>query len=307
MDAPLKIAILGAGALGSVLGAELCKRGAEVALLDTNDAHIAAINANGLRVDWDDTSERIRLKASRPEKAESADLIILLTKTLHSGAALASVRPLIDAGACVMTLQNGLGNIERLAGFVDRTRLLYGCTMTPGDMRGPGHVASHGLAYTPFIMLERGGAGEEVAMRLAKLLPWLTEDAPSQVWQKAAFNCAVNAPAGLGKGTVGDLARHLGLQGAGRIADEVLALAAAEGVRTDRDSVHRQIAFAFEHHVGHKPSLLQDLENGRKTEIEALNGYVSRRSAELLLEAPLNDLLAGLVRMIEARELVYLT
>ncbi len=58
MDAPLKIAILGAGALGSVLGADLCKRGAEVTLLDTNDAHIAAVNAQGLRVDWDDSARR---------------------------------------------------------------------------------------------------------------------------------------------------------------------------------------------------------------------------------------------------------
>lgn len=301
MAAPLRIAVLGAGALGSVLGAELHKRGAEVTLLDTNDAHVAAINAQGLRVDWDEGPEQVELRAARPEAAGSSDLVILLTKTLHSEAALAGVRPVIEAGACVMTLQNGLGNVERLTRYVDRKRILYGCTMTPGDMRGPGHVASHGLAYTPFVMLERGGAGEEVARRLAGLLPWLTEDAPAQVWQKAAFNCAVNAAAGLGRGAVGDLARDLGLRSAGRIADEVLALAAAEGVRTDRDSVHRQIAFAFENHVGHKPSMLQDLEAGRRTEIEALNGYVARRAAELSLETPLNDLLAGLVRMIEAR------
>lgn len=299
MTKPLNIAILGAGALGSVLGAELYKRGAAVQLLDTNDAHIAAIQKDGLRVDWDDHSEHLPIPAYRPEEATPADLIILLTKTLHSTAALASVQPLIAAGACVLTLQNGLGNVERVAQSVPRDQVLFGCTMTPGDLRGPGHVASHGIAYTPFTTLEPTGPAAEVARRLAEYLPWLTDDAPAQVWQKAAFNCAVNATALLGRATVGLLGQELGKDMAMRIAAEVLALATREGISTDAEAVGRQFDLAFREHVNHKPSMLQDAERGVRTEIEALNGYVARRAAELGTEAPLNDLLARLVRMTE--------
>ncbi|WP_430511518.1 ketopantoate reductase family protein [Pannonibacter phragmitetus] len=142
-------AILGAGALGSVIGAELFNNGADIVLLDTNEAHLKAIQSEGLRVDWDDRTDHLPIRAMRPENAPELELVILLTKTMHSQAALSSIAPRIAAGACVLTLQNGLGNVERICGLVPETQILYGCTMTPGDLRGPGHVVSHGIAYTP--------------------------------------------------------------------------------------------------------------------------------------------------------------
>lgn len=295
----MKIAILGAGALGSVIGAELHTAGHEVVLLDLNEAHLTAINADGLRVDWDDRTEHLPIPAMKPDQAPQVDLVILLTKTMHTDAALAGIAPLIEGGACVLTLQNGLGNVERVQARVPDGQVLFGCTMTPGDLRGPGHVASHGLAYTPFDALDASGPAARLAAELdGDQLTW-TDAAAAQVWQKAAFNCAMNATAVLGAGTVGAIAEHLGAELAQDIAAEVLAVGAAEGVTGDIGAVRKQIDFALKQHTGHKPSMLQDVEAGRRTEIESLNGYVEQIGTKRGTDVPMNRLLAALVRMRE--------
>jgi 2-dehydropantoate 2-reductase len=295
----MKIAILGAGALGAVLGAEFHKAGLDVILLDKNPAHLSAIQTNGLRVDWETGTEHLMIPAMEPEAAPQVDLVILLTKTLHSVAALQSIKPMILAGTCVLTLQNGLGNVEKLLEVVPPDQVLFGCTMTPGDLRGPGHVASHGMGYTPFEALETGGPAAALAARLEASGMTRTDTAAAQIWQKAAFNCAMNATAALGAGTVGDLATFLGQDMARKIANEVLLLGKSEGVATDAVSVANQISFALGAHGAHKPSMLQDIEAGRRTEVASLNGYVAARGAELDIDVPLNTLLASLVRMKE--------
>ncbi|NIZ12279.1 ketopantoate reductase family protein [Phaeobacter sp. HF9A] len=297
----MKIAILGAGALGSVIGAELHTAGHDVVLLDLNEAHLSAIRAEGLRVDWDDRTDYLKIPAMRPDQAPQVDLVILLTKTMHTDAALQGIAPLIDAGACVMTLQNGLGNVERLRARVPDGQVLFGCTMTPGDLRGPGHVASHGMAYTPFDALDANGAAAELAAELDGVQLTWTEAAAAQVWKKAAFNCARTATAVLGAGTVGAIAEYVGAGLARDIAAEVLAVGAAEGVTGDIAAVEQQIDFALREHTGHKPSMLQDVEAGRRTEIEALNGYVERIGETRGIAVPMNRLLAALVRMREAQ------
>jgi 2-dehydropantoate 2-reductase len=295
----MKIAILGAGALGSVIGAELHTAGHEAVLLDLNEAHLTAINADGLRVDWDDRTEHLPIPAVKPDQAPQVDLVILLTKTMHTDAALAGIAPLIEGGACVLTLQNGLGNVERVQARVPDGQVLFGCTMTPGDLRGPGHVASHGLAYTPFDALDASGPAARLAAELdGDQLTW-TDAAAAQVWQKAAFNCAMNATAVLGAGTVGAIAEHVGAELAQDIAAEVLAVGAAEGVTGDIGAVRKQIDFALKQHTGHKPSMLQDVEAGRRTEIESLNGYVEQIGTKRGIDVPMNRLLAALVRMRE--------
>lgn len=297
----MKIAILGAGALGSVIGAELNAAGQEVVLLDRNADHLEAINRHGLRVDWDDRTDHLAIPATLPEDAPQVDLVILLTKTMHSDAALQSVQPLIKGGACVLTLQNGLGNVERVRARVPDGQVLFGCTMTPGDLRGPGHVASHGMAYTPFDALTDDGPAARLAAQLdGAQLTW-TKAAAAQVWQKAAFNCAMNATAVLGGGTVGAIADHIGPELALDIAAEVLAVGRAEGVEADLDAVKTQIGFALREHTGHQPSMLQDIEAGRRTEIDSLNGYVTKTAERHGIDVPMNRLLAALVRMRESQ------
>ncbi len=301
MNQPLKTAILGAGALGSVVGALLVRAGRKVELWDTNADHLYCIQRNGLRLDSPLGSEVLRIAALHPQEATvTPDLIILLTKTLHTEQALAIVRRHIDAGAHVLTLQNGLGNAERVATQVPIDRVHYGCTMMPGSFIAPGHVATPGIGEAAFkSMTENGRAfAERIALKSESIVLDLSDAADVVVWQKAAFNCAINAILALSGGTVGSLAISKGGRDlAYAVSGEVVALANAKGIPVEREIVGEQIEMALAHHRAHKPSMLQDIEAGRQTEIESLCGEVSRQARTMGIATPMNDTLAVLVRL----------
>lgn len=296
----MRIAILGAGALGSVMGGLLSAAGKDVELWDLNKAHLNAINKNGLRIDGPNGTQTVRVPALLPEEAKvTPELIILLTKTIHSGMALSSVRHHVDAGAHVLTLQNGIGNAERIAEFVPEDKVFYGCTMMPGRFIAPGHVASQGDGFAVFKALHSSGRAfaETLAFESDLLNLQLTEETDQIIWQKAAFNCAMNAVCGLSGARVGELSGADVLPMLKNVSAEVVNVAQAIGINADHASVVSQIEFAIAHHTEHKPSMLQDIEAGRTTEIESLCGEVSRLARKNGVAAPLNDALAVLVRL----------
>lgn len=297
----MKIAILGAGALGSVIGGLTAEQGIDVCLLDVNQAHIDAVNQSGLQLDTPDGSRRVAIAAMRPEQCPpDVELIILLTKIFHTDAALASVQPVIDAGALVLTIQNGLGNAERVARTVPEKQVLLGATMIPGGLVGPGHVSSQGQSWTVFkpLLDSEIAQAERVAQALAPVGFKYSTEAELQIWQKAAFNCAMNATCGLISGPVGAIAADpKGVAWVRAIADEVIDVALARGIAVQRDAVYQHLDVALAEHQKHKPSMLQDLEAGRQTEIEALCGEVVRQAAAVKVAAPLNTALATLIGM----------
>lgn len=297
----MKIAILGAGALGSVIGGLMAEQGIDVCLLDVNQAHIDAINTSGLQLDSPEGSRRIAIRAMRPEQCPGdVELIILLTKIFHTDAALAAVQPVIDAGARVLTIQNGLGNAERVARRVSEAQILMGSTMIPGGYLGPGHVSSAAQSWTVFkpMLDSQDAEAKAIAKVLAPVGFKYSADAEAQIWQKAAFNCAMNATCGLIGARVAAISADPQGKGLVRaIADEVIAVAQAKGLAVERNAVYQQLDVALAEHTAHKPSMLQDLEAGRETEIEALCGEVARQAAALKVHAPLNTALATLVGM----------
>lgn len=304
----MKIAILGAGALGAVLGGLMAENGIDVCLLYVNQAHIDAINKSGLRLDTSDGSRMIKIAAMRPEQCPGdAELIILLTKIFHTDLALAAVQPIIDRGALVLTIQNGLGNAERVAQRVPEAQILVGSTMIPGEYVGPGHVASHAQSWTMFKPLEdvQINKAREIERLLSPVGFQYSAEADLQIWQKAAFNCAMNATCGLICREVAAIADDPEGRGMVRaIADEVVAVARARGIAAERDAVFKHIDVALAEHKKHKPSMLQDLEAGRETEIEALCAEVARQAANVNVAVPLNAMLANLIRMKSCRHTV---
>ena len=132
----MNIVILGAGAMGSLFGGLLAEGGQAVTLLDINDAHINAIRAHGLRLETDTGDRHISaLVACRPEQATAQpDLLVVFTKTLHTASALEGITGLIGSKTLVLTLQNGLGNVETVSRFVPIERILIGMTTWPADV-----------------------------------------------------------------------------------------------------------------------------------------------------------------------------
>ena len=297
----MKIAILGAGALGSVIGARLAEAGCPVELLTTNAAHREAIRAQGLTFETPEGTRRVRIPANPPDAAQAQpDLILLLTKTKDIEAALTATRPLIDAGAAVLTLQNGLGNAARVAGVVPPDRVLYGSTMTNGRMVAPGHVATQGQGTASFTALtDKGRAlAEQAALDVPGFRMDFAGDADQVLWRKAAFNCALNAICGLTMARIGVLAASPSTRAlAYDVAAEVVTLANAEGVAITLDEVRAMMDRALDSHGSHKSSMMQDMEAKRPTEIESLCGEVTRLAARHNLPVPLNSALAALVRL----------
>ncbi|AXK52388.1 ketopantoate reductase family protein [Pseudomonas protegens] len=304
----MNITILGAGAMGSLFGCLLAESGQQVTLLDINDAHLAAIQRDGLLLATDHGERRIRgLNACRPEKASGhPDLLLVFTKTLHTDSALRSVARHITRHTRVLTLQNGLGNAEAVSRHVAPRQVLIGMTNWPADLLGPGQVHSHGQGMVRVLALDEGErqASAEVAAVLdaAGLSCAVDPEVWTSIWEKVAFNAALNSLCAATGCTVGQLdAAPEGVALARAIVMEVVAVAGAQGIVLDAQRCLDSVAFAMANHRSHKPSMLQDVLAGRPTEIGAINGQVVARAREAGVAVPHTETLLGLLRLIEQR------
>ncbi|AOJ63630.1 2-dehydropantoate 2-reductase [Burkholderia ubonensis] len=308
----MRIAILGAGAMGSLFGGLLAEAGEDVTLIDVNDAHLDAIRRDGLRIENDRGERRITtLRAVRPDAAQPArgepfDLLIVFTKSLHTRAALDGVRALLTAHTAVLTLQNGLGNVETLRAFVPPERILVGVTTWPADVAGPGHVRSHGAGAIR--MMTADGAPRPIASAAAAALTRaglaceLDADVWAAIWEKVAFNAALNTLCAVTGCTVDQLgACDDGPRIALAIVAETAAVARAKGIAVDPERIADKVRDAIDAHRGHRPSMLQDVLAGRRTEIDAINGAVVAAAREAGVAVPHTETLLGLVRLIDAR------
>ncbi len=300
----MKIAVLGAGAMGSVYGARLMDGGAEVTLLDVDPAHISAVRDHGLQVALDDKTLQLDIPIMRPEAFTGpVDLIILFTKIFHTDAALASVQSLLG-DVPVLSLQNGIGNVERLAAHMPMERIIIGSTMTPADLIASGKVASHGMAATQFYAAD--GRHRPILDDIASALiaggidARLDPEIHAAIWEKATFNCALNGLCALSDATPGSIGQSTeGCALADQIAQEAIAVANAAGVAASLDKVRGLMQHAYAHHLFHQPSMLQDRNAGRRTEVDALNGAVADMGARLGVPVPANTAIRQLVHLIE--------
>jgi 2-dehydropantoate 2-reductase len=304
----MQIAILGAGAMGSFFGGLLAEAGHAVTLFDVDDAHLAAIRQDGLRISTDVGERVIRnLIALRPEAAaQAADLLIVFTKTLQTTAALEAARAALGPHTAVLSLQNGLGNAERLAQFAAPERVMTGVTTWPADKSRPGHVSSHGSGMIRLMSADGSSppalAQTVDALNAAGLACTADPDVWAAIWEKVAFNAALNSLCAVTQCTVGELTNTTdGETLALKIVSEVMAVARALGIATDESHVVVNVRHALAHHRAHRPSMLQDVLAGRRTEIEAINGAVVEAARTAGVAVPYTESLLHLVRLVDAR------
>lgn len=302
-----RIAILGSGAMGSLFGGCLFEGGSDVTLIDLNASHVEAIRKEGLVLNTDSGKRSIRVPAFFPhEVATTFDLVIVFTKTMHTTSALSAVRSCIGPETVLLSLQNGLDNKFVLTAFARPQNVLIGITTYPADLVAPGHVESHGAG------IARLAATAEPAAPILKLLPDLfargglnaTVDpqVETAIWEKVAFNAALNTLCALTRSTVGQIGADADTRSlAFAIAAEVCNTAIACGFAVNRSHVEQTLASAMHHHTHHKPSMLQDVLAGRPTEIEAICGAVVRHAKERSLSTPIAETVLTLIRHIDLK------
>ena len=301
----MRIAVLGAGAMGSLLGGYLSRAGHDVWLVGRRPEHLAAIREEGLHIA---TSEGVLL--ARPSVAASAEevgpseLVVLATKAYHTAEAAWTARPLLAERTPVLTLQNGLGNVAILQQTLGPERILAGITAHGARFVAPGRIQHAGKGET-FIGEPAGPVTprlEEVArvFREAGFKVALTPDVEDMIWSKLVINAGINALGALAGFANGELLAH---SGTSRLLEDTVnegaAVARAAGRRlfySDPVAEARTVAAATaENHS----SMLQDFELGRRTEIEAINGALVRWGEELGVPTPVNRVLTLLAKSVE--------
>lgn len=301
------ILIIGAGAMGCLFAARLAKAGANVTLLDVDVGRVHGIEREGLVLIDDQGTSAVRPRAAlAKDHAGPADLVVLFTKGYHSASAVQSIAHLVPFAPVALTLQNGIGNAEILAETFGADHVLMGTAHVPADLQLPNRVISHGFAHIHLGGFNR--AAQAHAPEVAALLgaggfdAIVAETIEVAVWEKLAFNAALNALAMVARATNGEMNNEPGLRIAYAIVAETVAVAQAKGIGLDGAAIAREVARAVAEHAGHKASMLQDREAGRQTEIEFINGAVVREGVRHGIATPVAATLTDLVRLIEANE-----
>ena len=302
--APVRVAVLGCGAIGSLYAAHLARvPGVEVWAVDPWAEHVAAIEAHGLRV-----SGHADFVAPVHALVDAGGLppcqfAIVATKALHTRdavrAALAAV-----SDAAVVSIQNGVGNEEVVAELVPR--VVRGSIVTAGHVTEPGCVRYDGPGDSWIGPFEPSPARPDEIAVLAELLTegglrtFAVEDARGPQWTKLVFNAATSALAALTGLTVGQVCTHPLLRAeVDRLIAEALAVADAAGIallHSPSDSVEEAIVEAF----GHKPSMLQDVLARRLTEVDVLNGGIAAEGRRAGVATPGHDTMVALVHGLES-------
>jgi len=302
-----RIAVLGAGAMGCLFGGRLCEAGYELILIDVNELQIDAINRNGLQLLLNEDRHHIRVRAGYAHAFSGVvDLLIAFTKTHQLSRALDSVVHLVGPHTWVLTLQNGLDNGDTIARVVSRDRVAIGMTDWPADLRAPGIIASHGQGSIVFWSLS-GEANEalesiERALNRAGLRASTDLNVRSAIWEKAAFNAAMNTISAITGFQVRQMADSGDIREiAHEVAIEAVATARALGIEADEQRIMAALANAYATHRQHEPSMLKDIRAGQSTEIDSINGAIVEHAKRLGVATPVTQTLARLVRAIQAR------
>ncbi|APR36738.1 ketopantoate reductase family protein [Paraburkholderia sp. SOS3] len=294
----MRVAVMGAGAVGCYYGGMLARAGHDVVLIGRAQ-HVDAIRAHGLRLDTQSFDEFVRAEAStETSAAKGAQLVLFCVKSTDTEAAAQQLRAHLAADALVLSLQNGVDNAQRVREHVTQ-QVAAAVVYVAAGMAGPGHVRHNGRGE---LVIEPSPASDAVARALidAGVPTEISDNVRGALWAKLILNCAYNAMSALAQLPYGQLVQREGVSGVMRdVVDECVAVAQADRVVIpgDIDVAVRRIAETM---AGQYSSTAQDLARGRRSEIDHLNGYVVRRGAALGVATPANRVLHTLVKLVES-------
>lgn len=300
----MKIAVIGCGAMGAIYAVKLAAVGNDVVVID-RDATVEQINAHGLRVSGPDSDQVVRIRAATVAPTEPNDLVVLAVKAADVAGAAHQARPMLGAHTPVLTIQNGLGSAEVVAGIVGAERVAVGIASGFGaSRRAPGHVhhnAMRAVRLGAYRSLPPATV-ESIARvwRAAGFDAAAVDDIAAMQWEKLICNAAYSAPCALTGTTVGQVRDDPDLGPISRAAaTEAWQVARASGVAiTVEDPVAHARAFGAAVPDA-KPSALLDHEARRISEIDVINGAVCRYATQAGVSAPVNATLTALIKAIE--------
>ena len=294
----LRIAVMGAGAVGCYFGGVMARAGHEVVLIG-RPQHVDAIRRNGLRMETATFDEQVRVEADTEAAAvRGADLVLFCVKSTDTVEAARQLQPHLGSQTLLLSMQNGVDNAERLRLVVSQpvsAAVVYVAT----GMVGPGHVKHYGRGE---LVIEPAQGAPRAAQAFIDdgVQTEVSDNARGALWSKLLINCAYNALSAVTQQSYGQLVQGEGVWAViDDLVAEGLAVAQAAGVQVAGDvpAAVRKIAQTM---PGQLSSTAQDLKRGKPTEIDHLNGFLVRRGEELGVATPANRVMHALVRLMQA-------
>lgn len=302
------VAVVGAGAVGCYFGGMLARAGVPVVLIG-RQALVDAVQADGLRLEAQTFDERVQVAASISlDAAERAGLVLFCVKTPDTESAARALERHVPPGTVVLSLQNGVDNVARIRAATS-LEAVPAVVYVAAHMAAAGHVKHSGRGDLVIGGLARGAspAAHAEIDRLARIAAMfeaarvpcrISQDIEAELWHKLVMNCASNAISALARVPYGRVNADEGGRDVMRmVVDETLAVARASGVRLPSIDYHHAVHTLLEMFPTAFSSTAQDLMRGKLTEIDALNGYVARRGAELGVPTPVSRTLQALVTL----------
>mgnify|MGYP004446853573 CR=1 FL=1 len=303
----MRIAVIGAGAMGSIYGGHLSLHN-DVYLVDTNQAVVDHLNANGLLLQENGEDVRYSPKAvTSTADLEPVDLIILFVKALFSKAALAGNKNLIGENTYVLTLQNGSGHEDILSEFVNEDHIVIGTTEDNGAILGLGHIRHGGSGRTNLGMLVEDKEGFLPKMKEAfdscGFDVKIHENIQQLIWDKLFTNVSLSAITGVLQVDMGFIAGNAHAWNMTKaLVHEAVEVATAMGLTFNEEEILEKVRKTSEGSPNGCTSIRADLRDGRKTEVDTISGSVVRASRKVGVPAPSHEFIVEMVHAMEDRD-----
>jgi 2-dehydropantoate 2-reductase len=309
----LKIAVLGAGALGCAMGSCLSESGHEVWLINRREDHVETMNTLGLCVQVNGADRYTPVKAALHASHVAAqigtvDLLLVLVKSFHTREAITSSTSIVGPDTVVLSLQNGLGHEDVLAEVVGRDKVMAGKTYAGGVMLGPGRIIRGTEGKETYIGELEGRMTDRVqrvaaAFNAAGLITHISDNIMGTIWEKLLVNVATGALSGITRLAYGDLYQVPEVKACALAAvQEAMDVARACGIGLSvNDPEQPWIKAAAGLPPEFKASMLQSLEKGSVTEVDYVNGSVVRWGQKCGVPTPVNSTLVACLKGIERR------
>ncbi len=302
----MKIVIVGPGAMGCLIAAFLSKSKEELWLLDKNKENAAKINEFGISLEGVSGSWQAKPKATaNVQDIDRADLILICVKSFHTKQAIEQIKPLLQQNTRIMTLQNGIGNIEIIAELAGEDKVIGGITNEGATLIETGKIRHAGRGETLIGTLDGKIPVEMRSIRevfnKVGLQTKFSRDIKGLVWSKLIINAGINALTAITRLPNGKLTEFEGTKRILRDAvTEAARIAKRKRIKLIYDDPLAKVEAVCEGTSSNISSMLQDVLRNKRTEIDFINGVIVRLGQELGIAVPTNKLLVDLVKTIES-------
>ena len=304
----MKVAVVGAGAMGSLFFYLFSQAGYSPWVLDKCQERVDTLKKDGLRVEGVTGTHHCVLDkiTTDPEEIGTVELLIIFVKAYDTEVALQGAASLISDDTLVLTLQNGLGNLEKIVSIAGPNRAIGGTTAHGATQLSHNHIRHAGIGETTIGAL-KGGEVKGIN-NIKKMLDscgiktTVTDDLEGTLWSKLVVNAAINPLTAITQLKNGEIIEHAELLDVQRrIVEETCAVAKAKAITIHyRDPVEK-VKDVCRATASNKSSMLQDIINGNKTEINYINGAIVLEGDKHNIPVPYNDIMTRLVSALEIR------